>query len=113
LKSARWGQRAYIRLPESKEVVGRVPSRGGLRRRYASLSLVSKLLDESVEQAFVQHLVEFKPFWKQTSGLGFQEQTLDRDVPFGNVRRHNEKGKAIDAPLNSTIGLFAWNHLLP
>jgi len=33
----------------------------------------AKLLDESVEPAFVQHLVKFEPVRKQPRSLGFQE----------------------------------------
>lgn len=73
----------------------------------------TKLLDESVEPAFVQHLVDLEPVRKQTRGLGFQEQAFNGDVAFRNVRRHDEEGETIDAPLNPTVGLFAWNHIVP
>jgi len=76
-----------------------------------ALAAVAKLVGQPLKAAFVQHFVKPKSVRKQAGRFRAQKQPFDLDVPLGNVGRHDQKTEAIDAPLKSAIGLFAWNHL--
>jgi len=70
----------------------------------------TELLTETVETAFIDHVIKCQLFWKERRRLHTQVQPLDLDLAIGAITRNNQDAKPVNAALKVPIGFVAGVH---
>jgi len=70
------------------------------------------LLGQTVETAFIDHVIKWQLFWKERRRLNTQVQPLDPDLVIGAITRNNQNAKPVNAALKVPIGFVADLHNL-
>ena len=86
------------------------PGRAGARPYPATPNTSAELLGQTVETAFIDHVIKCQLFWKERRRLNTQVQPLDLDLLRGAITRNNQDAKPVDAALKVPIGLVADLH---
>lgn len=70
----------------------------------------TELLGQTLETAFIDHVIKWQLFWKEGRRLNTQVEPLDPDLVVGAISRNNQDAKPVNAALKVPIGFVAGLH---
>jgi hypothetical protein len=97
-------------LRDRRSIPKPVGSRAGAHPYQATPNTPAELLGQTIETAFIDHVIKWQLFWKERRRLNPQVQPLDLDLAVGAITRNDQDAKPVDAALKDPIGFFADLH---